>query len=185
MNEQKEKVTEPNFPTIRYRNEFLKNEFWLLSWNGASQRANIFPKDLSEKDRKLFRDSVKKSVFKLFDVFRLIDNLFESELIDNISKLVEKHNTNKTNFNIGHSQKLINLMLKYYWCAGWLRFEPPHCPVDRIILSKAKIKVDSKTPSWTKIDNIYEYENYISILKNVAYPLTLARWELKTFNRRN
>ena len=185
MKAAKEKDVEPLFPTIEYRNEFLKNEFWLLSWSGASQRANIFPKDLSEKDRKLFRDNVKKIVFKLFDVFRLIDNLFESELNDHISQLVEKHNTVKTNFNIGHSQKLINLMLKYYWCAGWLRFEPPHCPIDRIILSKAKIKVESKTPSWTKIKNISEYENYIGLLKNVAYPLSLARWELKTFNRRN
>ena len=27
------------------KKDFLKNEIWILAWGGASQRANIFPKN--------------------------------------------------------------------------------------------------------------------------------------------
>ena len=33
------------------KKDFLKNEIWILAWAGASQRANIFPKDMDEKSR--------------------------------------------------------------------------------------------------------------------------------------
>ena len=106
-------------------------------------------------------------------------------MIEKISYLVKKFNNKKIRFNVGHSQKLINLLLKYYWCSGWLKNEPPHCPIDRIILSRAKIKNAGEIPAWTKINEIKDYKKYIREIKKVAEPKSLAMWELEAFNRRN
>ena len=76
-------------------------------------------------------------------------------------------------------------MLKYYWCSGWLKNEPPHCPIDRIILSLAKIKKEGKIPAWTRIIKIKDYKIYIQELKKIAKPKSLAVWELGVFNRKN
>ena len=59
----------------------------------------------------------------------------------------KKFSRNGISFKIGHSQKLLNLMLKYYWCLEWLKYTPPHCPIDRMILVAAKVKINGKTPS--------------------------------------
>ena len=124
------------------KKEFLKNEIWILAWAGASQRANIFPKDMDEKSRILMRAEIKKLVFKDFAQFELLERISGDLVIDKISYLVKRFNNSGISFNVGHAQKLINLLLKYYWCSGWLKNEPPHCPIDRIILTKAKIKDD-------------------------------------------
>ena len=167
------------------KKDFLKNEIWILAWGGASQRANIFPSKMGEKDRKAHREEIKKTVFRVLDQFESLQKVSGELLIEKISYLVKKFSDRRISFNVGHSQKLINLMLKYYWCFGWLKNEPPHCPIDRIILSKAKIKDDGKTPSWTKINSIKDYKRYIQELKKVAKPKSLAVWELESFNRRN
>ena len=113
------------------------------------------------------------------------EKITEDLLIQKISYLVKKFNSNNFRFNIGHSQKLINILLKYYWCLGWLKNEPPHCPLDRIVLSKAQIKSEGKTPSWTKMDNVEDYKKYIKDIKKIADPKSVALWELEIFNRRD
>ena len=164
---------------------FIKNEIWILSWAAASQRANIFPKNISDEERRSLRNNLKLTLFKILDQFIAKEQISDNILIKKIILLVEKHRSNNFRFNVGHSQKLINISLKYYWCMGWLKNEPPHCPIDRIILTKAGIKVDGKTPSWTKMDNIEDYKSYIKELKNISSPKTIATWELDTFNRRD
>ena len=164
---------------------FLKNETWILAWSAASQRANIFPKKMTEKDRKEKRNEIKKSVFKMFEEFESVEKITEDLLVQNILYLVEKFNSKSFKFNVGHSQKLINLLLKYYWCMGWIKNEPPHCPIDRIVLSRARIKSEGKTPSWTKMDNIEDYKKYLKDVKKIAYPKSIALWELEIFNRRD
>ena len=164
---------------------FLKNEIWILSWGAASQRANIFAKEISEEDRRLVRKKIKKTVFQILNQFITKERINEDLLIKKILLLVEKYKSSSFRFNVGHSQKLINISLKYYWCMGWLKNEPPHCPLDRIILSKAGIQDDGKTPSWTKMDNIEDYKKYINEIKKIAKPKSIAVWELDSFDRRN
>jgi len=164
---------------------FLKNEIWILSWSAASQRANIFAKNMTEEDRKRERNKIKKTVFEIFDEFESKEVITEDLLVQKILYLVKNFNSNNFRFNVGHSQKLINILLKYYWCLGWLKNEPPLCPLDRIVLSKAQIKSEGKTPSWTKMDNIEDYKKYIKEIKKIADPKSVALWELEIFNRRN
>ena len=80
---------------------------------------------------------------------------------------------------LGSVQKLFNLLCKYYWCAGFIQ-EPPHLPVDRIMLQSIKSK-----QAWTKFDNMEEYKEIIAAFrKKIAEEgyKSLAQWELTVWN---
>ena len=164
---------------------FLEDEIWILAWGAASQRGNIFSKSLSNSQKVVERNYIKKAVFKILEELKYSKNITENILMEKIEFLVESYSSSTFNFNVGHSQKLINILLKYYWVLGWLKSEPPHCPIDRIVLSKAKIKINGKIPSWTKMKDIDEYKYCIKKIKKFAYPISIACWELEIFRRRN
>ena len=88
----------------------------------------------------------------------------------------------KSSINIGISQKLLNIVLKYYWCLGLLP-EPPHCPVDRII--QQKIYKQPKV-NWTQLNSTDIYMQIINDIKDLAKrdDLSIAQWELENFDRR-
>ena len=79
--------------------------------------------------------------------------------------------------------KLLNLQLKYLWCAGMVK-KPPHCPVDRIILEKTKLRGKC---NWTEIDSIERYEEVIQVFTEQADSegfKHIADWELCNYSRR-
>ena len=159
----------------------------LFLWNKLFVNAHLDGKNITL----VYRNSNDILFEKFVDALKTFKNLIETEkinedlLVQKISYLVKIFNSNNFRFNIGHSQKLINILLKYYWCLGWLKNEPPHCPLDRIVLSKAQIKSEGKTPSWTKMDSIEDYKKYIKEIKKIADPKSIAIWELEIFNRRD
>jgi len=77
---------------------------------------------------------------------------------------------------IGIVQKALNLYLKTAWSLDPSRPDPPHCPIDRIVLQMAGI--DGK---WTELDSIETYQVWIERLRQRAadsgYP-SLSVWEL-------
>lgn len=82
--------------------------------------------------------------------------------------------------NIGTAQKLLNLVLKYYWCSCWIE-EPPHFPVDRIIQKSLPVK---SRRTWTKIYSIEDYMTVIDAARNqLKDDETSAMWELVNFRR--
>ena len=85
-------------------------------------------------------------------------------------------------YSYAAAQKLLNLALKYYWCRGKIK-DPPHCPVDRIILSIAKSKANIK---WTQITDENGYLKAIGEIKNAPdlNGRSLARYELEKYGRR-
>ncbi len=85
-------------------------------------------------------------------------------------------------YRIGHAQKTLNLVLKYRWCLGLVP-EPPHCPIDRIVLSKTTL---ANKLNWTEMDRIEEYDEAIRAVRVCAQATgqSIARWELATFERR-
>jgi len=118
--------------------KFLINEFWILSWNASVQRALRYHKLTTEFERQEFRKAVIGFCDEIIiPCYRLpVD---EPIHLENIVK-VRDHamqcagdSTLENPYNIGIAQKLLNLQLKYMWCAGYIE-KPPHCPVDRIIL---------------------------------------------------
>lgn len=82
---------------------------------------------------------------------------------------------------IGTSQKSLNLYLKFLWCQGRLQVPPPHCPIDRIVLQKAKIDL-----AWTKLDSCEVYMQWVNTLRKTARGSnyeTLQGWELTLWNQ--
>ena len=75
----------------------------------------------------------------------------------------------------GTSQKAFNLYLKFLWQLG-MRETPPHCPVDRIVLTKGGID-----GAWTKLDSRRDYLRWITKLREKAASrsLSLAEWEYR------
>ena len=85
-------------------------------------------------------------------------------------------------YKFGVAQKVLNLALKYYWCLGHI-IEPPHCPVDRIIIDKT---IYRGKINWTQILTEEEYLKVISAIKSLAeqQKFTIAQWELYNYVRR-
>ena len=91
------------------------------------------------------------------------------------------HCIGKHNFRIGSAQKLLNLQLKYLWCLGMIE-QPPHCPIDSIILNVAGVT----DKGWTNMNCVGCYQEMIDIMKREASKispfLSLAGWELREYS---
>jgi hypothetical protein len=83
-------------------------------------------------------------------------------------------------FTVAHSQKCLAVALKYLWCLGRSRWDPPFCPIDRRVLLRAGIS----TP-WTQLDDMHTYVEWLTTLQRVAKEgghSSLAEWELETYS---
>jgi len=163
---------------------FLKDEIWLLSFSAALQRNRVYNASATELKRKAFRRELKdyiiSNILPLYkkEVTPKQHEAFLVSIIDN-SKY-HKSILGNGQLNIGTAQKLLNLVLKYYWCLGWIE-EPPHFPVDRIIQKSLPAK---RRRTWTKIYSIEDYMTVIDAARNqLKDGETLAQWELKNYQR--
>ena len=75
---------------------------------------------------------------------------------------------------------MLNLYLKYLWCMGHLPHEPPHFPVDAIMLRKIPSHASTY---WTKLQTIDQYQAIIEAARPIAAKthLSVAQWELEVF----
>lgn len=164
---------------------FIKNEFYILSWSASVQRIKTYKDNVKDSDKLKF----KNKIINFLDT-EIIPNyknrVSEKDHLNNILNLKYKADNFKNNFlhennfNIGKSQKLLNLSLKYFWVNNWI-MKPPHCPIDSIVLHNAKIK----NIKWTKINSIDEYIKIIEDIKLFINDSDIANWELENFNRRS
>ncbi len=164
------------------KQNFLIEEIWLLTFGGAFQHSGIYQQNTSEKKRiyfrKMLRGYIEQIVLKKYK-----QPVSDEEHIENIIGIsnytASFKEVLKAPINIGISQKLLNLALKYYWCLDLLP-EPPHCPVDRIIQEKIY-----KQPlvNWTQLDDINIYMQIINDARELTKKekLSLAQWELENF----
>ncbi len=171
------------------QHNFINEEIWILTFGGGFQRANIYCNNPDKDVRQKLRSFIKSIVETLFTK-SYKDNEVESDAhIKNIialkAEIDSRFSTILTNRRItfGVVQKLLNLYLKYQWCMGGSSI-PPHCPVDRIILTKAKV---TPLPNWTMIDSPEEYQLCINALVRASSKdgKKLAEWELSEFGRRS
>ena len=168
------------------KQDFLIEEIWMLTFGGAFQHSGIYKANTKEKERTYFR-----TMLRGYLEHTILENC-KTKIIDDVThlnniKTICNYTSSfkevlKAPINIGISQKLLNLVLKYYWCLDILP-EPPHCPVDRIIQQKIY-----KQPlvNWTQLDNIDLYMQIINDIQVLAKKdnLSIAQWELENFNRR-
>jgi hypothetical protein len=173
------------------KTEYLVRELWILAWNASVQHAALYKNGSREKQRDHI-DKFKNTIIdyvktKLLPQYRV--TVSEQQHCRNIRNLIDYANTNKTGilgdnrYKYGVAQKMLNLALKYYWCLGQVE-EPPHCPIDKIIIDKTSYRGKI---NWTRMLTESEYLNVISAIRSLAEQekCSIAQWELNNYKRRN
>jgi hypothetical protein len=168
------------------KKRFLKDEFWVLSWNASVQRAGLYKQNTTKENRDDFRWQIIDYIEKnLIDKYKTkVDPKTHYKNIEKLSKEGSELGSKVLGdgkYKIGVAQKLLNLQLKYLWCADEI-VEPPHCPVDRVIINQT----DSKGTPWTRIVSIEEYKKVITDIQKEMQDSdesTLSEWELANFKR--
>lgn len=168
-----------------YQKKFLEQEMWLLSFNAAFQRNKIYNKEATDRKRKEFREELKGYISN--NILPLYKNSVSEEqhkaFLISIVDVSKYHSPILINgqISIGTAQKLLNLILKYFWCLGRIK-EPIHFPIDNIIQKHIPVKIRRK---WTEICSLEEYMSVINSAKaQLSKGETLAKWELSNFDRR-
>lgn len=174
---------------MRKKGEFIARELWTLAWGASVQRASIYKDgiDYDSSDVRTFREGVRLYVTtEILPQYKR--RCSEAQHYRNIDALIAEANKvgatvlRNDRYKFGCAQKLLNLCLKYHWCLGRIT-EPPHCPVDRIVINKTKFK---ERLNWTDITRPREYQNVIAEIDKLAKTdgLSIAVWELKNYTRR-
>jgi hypothetical protein len=169
------------------KQDYLLKELWILAWNASVQRADLYRKDIepSSEDTGHFRANLigylSSQVIPAYNK----DGIKEEQHYKHIDDLIAYANSvgekvlGKLGYKYGVAQKLLNLVLKYHWCLGAIT-EPPHCPVDRIVIDKTRYR----GKAWTKILQRSDYQKIIEDIKRLAGTQSVAMWELSIFSRR-
>ena len=126
-------------------------------------------KDGHTQEKNLFRERITEFLsLKVIPLYK--NHISEEEHYKNIDALIDYAEEIKGallacgGYKYGVAQKLLNLALKYYWCLGLIA-EPPHCPIDRIVVSETKFK---NLINWTRITKKSDYEAVIEEVKRDA-----------------
>lgn len=171
------------------KQRFLFNEICILAWNASVQRAHLYSADINMEDRRTpeFRASILEFIENEL-LPQYLNGCDEGTHTANIEELVRYGTSTGVKilgpggYKFGVAQKVLNLLLKYLWCMGHIT-EPPHCPVDRIILEKTVLKGKM---NWTAMSSTHEYREAIAAIRAVASSqgLSIAAWELQCYARR-
>lgn len=170
--------------TMIAQRAFLLGEIFTLTLAGTAQRSGLYRDKTSEKDRKPFQESLRKLLEKIAGDYA--KGVSEDEHVKNIQRLAKQLSAEHADvlaeggIRIGHAQKALNLYLKYRWCLGEIP-EPPHCPLDAIVLGKVP---GCETVRWTRMRTIGEYAAVVGKVRLAAAGLSLALWELENYGNR-
>lgn len=195
------------------KNRFLADEFFAASWNAAVRRNTTFAKldEQDSKDKKdKFRECLKEEIFNMLPKYAETSVSHEQHL-KNIEALIKaskdfsdilkncgteengESDPNAKGMKAATAQKILNVMLKYCWCAGWINM-PPDMPIDSRVLAelkKAELKKEDKNKngkqfqiSWTK--DLIAMDDYKTVIEAAAATVEepLAIWELKNWQHR-
>ena len=175
------------------REKFLLSQLFGMSFQGMAQRGNLYKKESNSADREAWRKKLEAAVMDLpvGNVPEMADEAYLALLIGLQSEVnAWKEFDNllaEGGWRVGSVQKLVNLWLKYLWCAGFLKSPPPHFPVDRIMLQHIP---NMKNVSWTKMkswqaddqtNGIVSYMSIINGARVVSAGEPLALWELRNW----
>jgi hypothetical protein len=180
--------------TSSLKKEFLIDECWMMAFGAAFQRANVYvarPDNLTDSQYTQQKNEFRTSVRQFIETTLLPkykEPLTDEEHLKSIQQIIgyttkSRYSELLSNgrFKFGVAQKLLNLILKYYWCLGSPR-TPPHFPVDRII---QELIPNHKMINWTTLDNSNDYMNIVNAARKcLTNDQSLAEWELEIYSRR-
>lgn len=175
------------------KKEFIDNTFFSNAWRDTSQHVRIFKDDVSDEKKKNFRNFVKKEALKVIEDYKEKEVEYDDhfKVLENVNKNihdeVNKKYKDKITFSFGRTQKLVNVLLKYYWCNSMLNgHAPAHLPIDSIIIKQVKKQSKEKEIewkcdfTWTSMDKD-DYKDCIEQIKKIKGNKSFAEWELITY----
>jgi len=154
-----------------------------MTLSAMAQRSRIYKSGTTEKTRRPFQESLHALLEKLAKSYAL--TVSGREHLQNIQRLSSELSTKHAEIllggtlRIGAAQKALNLYLKYLWCLGEIA-EPPHFPVDAVVLQHIKPFRDIR---WTQLDDIQLYERIVEAARAESKGESLAVWELRLYNK--
>lgn len=168
------------------KDEVIKSSLWQATVYAAFQRAKVYSGTATDIDKRGIKQTLEKEINARLPKY--VSAVSETTHVKHIEAIAQ--NINNTEWSsaleygkipIGVVQKAFNLYLKFMWCLKKIH-EPPHCPVDKVIIDKLPYK-DRK--SWTKIRDIQTYETLVNQLKELAKNegKTLSLWELEVYEK--
>ena len=163
--------------------EVIKGSLWQVTVYAAFQRAKVYSSNATDSDKKGVKQALQIEIDKKLKKY--VNPVKEAEHVKNISSIAGSINKKWSSslidgeIPIGVVQKAFNLYLKLMWCLKEIP-EPPHCPLDKIIIDKLAYK---HRKSWTKTRDIETYKTLVVELKKLAGSKSLAVWELETYEK--
>ena len=164
---------------------FLDDQIFGMTLAATAQRSSLYAANLVEAERKPFQRSLRAALETCSEGYtsRVAEEVHLEKIGSLASDLSRRHSglLNSGRMKFGHAQKALNLYLKYLWCIGRVE-EPPHCPIDSIILKRVPGFTDVR---WTQLTTASQYMKIIASAKTQASAsnLSLAQWELREYNR--
>jgi hypothetical protein len=154
---------------------FLEEIFLSNAIAAALSRNTVYESSCSDERKRAFRRALAKQLQDEALLYaRPVSDTEHYRAIRRISDVVSD-TCPKTlvgaRFRYGTAQKAFNLYLKFLWRSGAIS-EPPHCPVDSVMLREAGID-----GAWTRCDSEAQYSEWINALRKQAGQLTLGEWE--------
>jgi hypothetical protein len=168
---------------MNIRTKFLRYEFAWISVQAAFQHAGIYSDNVSETQKIEFRKFLEKRIDEISEGY--CQPVAESMHEDNLKMLIHEASDRfrdilqDGHLRFGIVQKLLNLYLKYLWCAGYIEM-PPHCPFDSQIIDLLSLP---KKILWTELDSIDDYRILIRAAHERAGAKLLSEWELEEFQK--
>lgn len=167
--------------------EFLRQAALFNAIGSAFQRAVIYRHGIDNSSKDQLKRDLEERLRRIEIQYR--DNVSSEKHYHTISDLAEKmsdkyaHILKDGRVRVGTTQKAVNIYLKLLWCYGWIP-EPPHCPIDSIVLTEA----GDKHTKWTQMDDIKEYRTAIERIEAHIWQrrstTSLSKWELYVWNNR-
>jgi hypothetical protein len=155
--------------------EFLIRTFLSNTQGSSFQHAKVYGNNVSASQKQVFQNDFRRKLRALEIPYR---NLVTEEnhittIRDFANQLSQAHPNVLANgrLRIGIAQKAINLYLKFLWSIDLIH-EPPHCPVDRIVLTAL-----GNNTNWTELDDIQDYLNIINSIRSQGGNGSPSQWE--------
>lgn len=175
---------------IRFNPKSCNNVALKMALNGSMQHNKLYKDQLNENKKEEIRVywiseletfAIKYKNTQQIEVFKedilLLKKKINNSFSDNFNQEEDPKDFNN-GFKLSHAQKSLSVYLKHLWCMGKIGI-PPFPPIDRSILALAGFK--NQYPSWTKVNDIEQFDVHLKCLMTAAKSTHISEWELSQF----
>lgn len=148
----------------------------------ALRRSNTYCENVTDNEKRAFREDICGELEEIAKQYTTtVDDQTHLKNIKRLQKFAKRHKDILAGkeLRVGIAQKALNLYLKLQWALGNIK-EPPHCPLDAIIIKKLQNAPPCK---WTELNNFGTYEALIQAARELADAKgqSIAVWELEEY----